>query len=117
MSRLNTLEARLTRLGPEQLARPRGKVLRVVGLVIEATGPAVPVGELCRIGVPGSPDGALAEVVGFREGRLLLMPLGDVLGLAPGAPVLPLGQGLRIPVGAELFAVPAGFKKTKGGWE
>lgn len=103
MSRLTAMEAHLGRLTADRLVRPRGKVIRVVGLVIEATGPAVPVGELCRIGVPSAPDGALAEVVGFREGRLLLMPLADLLGVAPGAPVLPLGHGLRIPVGAELL--------------
>ena len=45
----------------------------------------------------------LAEVVGFREGRLLLTPLGDTDGVAPGAPVLALGRPLEIPVGAALL--------------
>lgn len=103
MTVLAAMEARLGALAPERLLHPQGKVIRVVGLVIEATGPPVPVGELCRIGIPGSLDGTLAEVVGFHEGRLLLMPLADLLGVAPGTPVLPLGHGLRIPVGTELL--------------
>ncbi|MBI4610307.1 MAG: FliI/YscN family ATPase [Candidatus Rokubacteria bacterium] len=103
MKGLAAMEARLDLLTPDRLVRPRGKVIRVVGLVIEATGPPVPVGDLCRIGVAGSPEGALAEVVGFREGRLLLMPLAELLGVAPGSEVLPLGHGLRIPVGVELL--------------
>ncbi|MFQ5829759.1 MAG: hypothetical protein ACE5JD_11480, partial [Candidatus Methylomirabilia bacterium] len=103
MTTLATMEARLDRLTADRLLQARGKVVRVVGLVIEATGPAVPIGELCRVGVRGSPDGALAEVVGFRDGRLLLMPLADLLGVAPGATVVPLGQGLRTPVGPQLL--------------
>ena len=89
--------ARLTR---EALLVPHGKVLKVVGLVIEATSRAAALGDLCRIG-PGS--GLLAEVVGFRDGRLLLTPLGDTDGVAPGAPVVSLDRPLEVPVGAALL--------------
>src|SRR5262245_14419578 len=59
--------------------RTGGRVTDVVGLVIEATGPAAPVGALCAV---ATADGAAiaAEVVGFREGRALLMPLGPLAG-------------------------------------
>src|SRR5499425_3639717 len=89
--------ARLTR---ESLLVPHGKVLKVVGLVIEATSRAAALGDLCRI---GRRPGLLAEVVGFRDGRLLLTPLGETDGVAPGAPVRSLGRPLEVPVGAVLL--------------
>jgi len=89
--------ARLTR---DALLVPHGKVLKVVGLVIEATSRAAALGDLCRI---GRPPGLLAEVVGFRDGRLLLTPLGDTDGIAPGAPVVSLDRPLEIPVGGALL--------------
>lgn len=67
--------------------RIRGRVTDVIGLVVEATGPGAPVGSLCHIGDPGE-AGIPAEVVGFRGGRVLLMPLGDLNGVAPGRAVV-----------------------------
>jgi flagellum-specific ATP synthase len=89
------------RLTREALLVPRGKVIKVVGLVIEATARDAALGELCEIRTAGG--ALLAEVVGFREGRLLLTPLGDTDGVAPGAPVLALGRPLEIPVGGALL--------------
>ena len=67
--------------------RPGGRVTDVVGLVIEATGPAAPVGALCDV---TTDDGTTipAEVVGFREGRALLMPLGERAGVGPASRVV-----------------------------
>jgi flagellum-specific ATP synthase len=63
--------------------RPGGRVTDVVGLVVAASGPAVPVGALVELATThGAP--MPAEVVGFRGGRTLLMPLGDVAGVGPG---------------------------------
>ncbi len=61
------------------LTRVNGKVEQIVGLVIESTGPSASVGEACWI-TPATGDGTpiLAEVVGFRQNRVLLMPLGDM---------------------------------------
>ena len=80
-----------------------GRVERVVGLVIESSGPPVPVGELCRLRSPG--DGGLgeAEVVGFREGRILLMPIGSMRGLTPGSRIVSLGGAARVKVGPGLL--------------
>ena len=75
--------ARLDTLDP---LRVRGRVTDVIGLVVEGTGPGAPVGSLCRIGDDQEP-GLLAEVVGFRASRVLLMPLGDLAGVAPGRPI------------------------------
>jgi len=63
-----------------------GQVKRVVGMVIEAQGPNVSVGGLCEIEVPGGKN-LLAEVVGFRDERVLLIPFGDPRGVEPGSKV------------------------------
>src|SRR2546422_8057782 len=64
-----------------------GTVTGVAGLIIESDGPNVGLGELCLI--PSSRDefSVRAEVVGFREHRVLLMPLGDTTGLHVGCEV------------------------------
>ncbi|MBM3318718.1 MAG: FliI/YscN family ATPase [Candidatus Eisenbacteria bacterium] len=68
-----------------------GRVLRVAGGVVEATGPRVPVGELC---VVETAAGLPAEVIGFRADAMLLMPLGASRGIRPGA----LVSGRRRPL-------------------
>ncbi|MFC1517665.1 flagellar protein export ATPase FliI [Candidatus Margulisiibacteriota bacterium] len=81
-----------------------GKVVQVVGLVIEAQVPGVSVGELCTIFCEGdNPHPVEAEVVGFREGRVLLMPLGSTSGISPGSRILATGHILRVPVGPQLL--------------
>lgn len=73
-----------------------GLVRRVVGLVVEAEGPNVSVGGLCEIVLP-SDKSILAEVVGFREERVLLIPLGDPRGIEPGSKVfLKMDPGVRV---------------------
>ncbi|HWQ91195.1 MAG TPA: flagellum-specific ATP synthase FliI, partial [Clostridia bacterium] len=54
----------------------RGRVVQMIGLVIESEGPVAAVGEVCRIQLAGQEHWTLAEVVGFRNHHLLLMPLG-----------------------------------------
>ncbi|MBI3636618.1 MAG: FliI/YscN family ATPase [Candidatus Rokubacteria bacterium] len=94
----------IERLTGEALLAPRGKVVKVLGLVIEATGPVAAVGDLARIGVArGDARHVLAEIVGFRDGRLLLMPLGEMDGVAPGAEIEPLGRPLTVPTGRGLL--------------
>ena len=66
-----------------------GRLTRISGLVMEASGLKLPLGSSCRIQVPG--DGMIeAEVVGFAGERLYMMPTEDVYGLAPGSHVTPL---------------------------
>lgn len=62
-----------------------GKVVRIIGLIIEGDGPAVSVGSLCRIFPGKNRPPVEAQVVGFRDSRTLLMPLGDVFGIHPGS--------------------------------
>ncbi|HIE04841.1 MAG TPA: FliI/YscN family ATPase [Candidatus Latescibacteria bacterium] len=80
-----------------------GKVERIVGLVIESSGPPAPVGELCRLRDPEEGTVGEAEVVGFRDGKALLMPLGEPYGLRPGCEVISTGGSLRVPVGDDLL--------------
>ena len=80
--------------------RMGGRVTQVVGLVIEASGPAVSIGECCRIeGVPP----VFAEVVGFRDGRVLMMPLGNMDGIAPGSRVIATDAAFTVRVGDGLL--------------
>lgn len=72
----------------------RGRLTRVAGLVMEATGLDLPVGSACAILPEGENaarrGGGEAEVVGFSGEKLFLMPTADIHGLRPGAAVLPL---------------------------
>ncbi|MBM3991441.1 MAG: FliI/YscN family ATPase [Planctomycetes bacterium] len=84
----------------------RGRVDNVSGVMIEATGVPAAVGELCRIrrGPVGSSNAFVdAEVVGFRGASTLLMPHGDILGIAPNQPVIALKRAFCVPVGRELL--------------
>lgn len=68
--------------------RATGRLTRVAGLVMEASGLKLPTGESCTVSMPGG-QRVQAEVVGFHGDRLYLMPATDVYGLAPGALVTP----------------------------
>ena len=80
-----------------------GRVTRLVGLVVEAVGMDVGVGELCRISSLTDDYSVLAEVVGFHERGVLLMPLGELAGLHPGSSVQPLGRSFGVDVGPRML--------------
>ena len=80
-----------------------GRVTRLVGLVVEAVGLDVGVGELCRISSLTDDYSVLAEVVGFHERGVLLMPLGELAGLHPGSSVQPLGRSFGVDVGPRML--------------
>lgn len=81
----------------------RGRVVQLIGLVIESEGPLCAVGEVCRIESARHDGSTLAEVVGFRNHHVLLMPLGEVHGIHPGSEVIALGAPLKVPVGNALM--------------
>src|SRR5271166_172062 len=85
------------------LARRHGFVTNLIGLIIEATGLQAEVGEVCLVGTDRNRDAVAAEVVGFRDGRTLLMPLGELHGIGPGTRVLATGAPFRVSVGAGLL--------------
>jgi flagellum-specific ATP synthase len=74
-----------------------GKLTRVAGLVLEASGLRLAVGSCCEVLLPNG-NSVEAEVVGFSEDRLFLMPINDVYGLTPGALVKPLEAAPERPV-------------------
>lgn len=79
-----------------------GKVMKVVGLTVESNGPAVNIGNICRIYPSVGNDFVEAEVVGFRDQRVLLMPFGDMTGIGFGSRVVSTGQSLRVAVSDKL---------------
>ena len=82
--------------------RVSGRIVRVVGLTIEAVGLNCQIGEICKVKTNGS-SFLLCEVVGFRENHILLMPLGDMQGIQLGNPIYPIGKSLKVPVGTALL--------------
>src|SRR5262245_13143826 len=79
-----------------------GRVVQLIGLVIESEGPLAAMGEVCRIKSSRHDGETLAEVVGFRNHHLLLMPLGELHGIHPGSEVIATGTSLRVAVGNAL---------------
>ncbi|MFC1618659.1 FliI/YscN family ATPase [Candidatus Neomarinimicrobiota bacterium] len=96
------LDRRLDQLDILEPYRIDGRVTQVVGLVIEATCPDGSVGDLCAIDVEGGKP-ITAEVMGFREGKMLLMPLDATVGVAVGSKVTLSPEPLTIPVGPQLL--------------
>jgi flagellum-specific ATP synthase len=78
-------------------------VNQVIGLVIEGLGPVAAIGDICRIQLKGKGESIPAEVVGFRDHKILLMPLGDSRGIQPGDPILPMGVPAQAQVGRGLL--------------
>lgn len=97
------LESLLERVANTPRFDRYGRVTRVVGLVIEATGVDVAVGELCRVTSMTDDRSILAEVVGFHEHSVILMPLGELDGLHAGSFVQPLGRSFGVDVGSTLL--------------
>ncbi len=84
-------------------AKVRGRVRRVIGLVVEASAMPLPVGSLCCIQARLSGAAVEAEVIGFREDAALLMPLGDMQGVGPGDLVECLSTHQTVAVGPHLL--------------
>jgi flagellum-specific ATP synthase len=81
-----------------------GKVVKIVGLTIESVGPSAKLGDLCQIMIDREKNlTAMAEVVGFRDKRLLLMPFENVEGIGVGCIVENTGHPLSIEVGEGLL--------------
>jgi flagellum-specific ATP synthase len=109
----------LTTLQNRSLSRFQGRVAQVIGLSIEVEGLRLGVGDVCTIlpelagrrAMHGSEEelaerragGISAEVVGFRENRLIVMPFSDTHGVRPGSAVFPRGRAFNVPVGMSLL--------------
>lgn len=80
-----------------------GRVVKMVGLTIEASGPAANLNDVCYITCEGQSEKKLAEVIGFRENRILLMPYDDMTGVGIGSLVENSGTAFKVPVGEGLL--------------
>ena len=80
-----------------------GKVTNIVGLVIEAQGPVSRLGTICDIYTKGDSHKISAEVLGFKDNKVLMMPLAEIRGIGPGCPIVARQQRAVIPVGSGLL--------------
>jgi FliI/YscN family ATPase len=97
---LSNLRNNLLNIHPTGLV---GQVVKVVGLTVESQGPPAALGEACWIHSSNGRKSKLAEVVGFRDGRLLLMPWEGLEGIAVGDGVQSTGSPPQIPVGPHIL--------------
>ncbi len=91
------------RLESVETSRAKGKVSQVVGLLIEGSGPGLPVGGICAIEPLHGGAEVSVEVVGFREGRVLFMPLGEARGISPGSPIRAISEQAEVGVSASML--------------
>ncbi len=90
-------------LKEKSYVKEMGKVAKVVGLTVESIGPSASLNDLCRITSKDGAQTVMAEVVGFRDNRILLMPFDSVDGIGLGATVENTKKPLQVPVGPELL--------------
>ena len=94
-----------------------GVVKQVVGLCIEANGPSVSIGDLCYINTNGD-EYLKAEVVGFTDNRVFLMPLGNMRGIKPSARILSYRKPFNVGVSDKLLGrIVNGLGETIDGGE
>ncbi len=92
-------KAKYQRLAGESFYEKLGKVSKIVGLTIESIGPDAKLNDLCKIYSADKSQVLFAEVVGFRDSRVLLMPFEDVGGIGPGCVVENTEKPLGVKVG------------------
>lgn len=80
----------------------RGRVTDVAGMLLESEGPAAAIGDFCEVRMPGNRR-IRAQVIGFRNGKVLSMPLEDNEGLSHGASIFARPEAGKVAVGAELL--------------
>lgn len=89
------------RVKASKLTRVRGRVTELTGLMIKAAVPGVRVGEMVEIVSPGRT--LKAEVVGFKDKEVMLMPMGSAEGVGPDSEVIPSGRPFEIHCGEALL--------------
>ena len=92
----------LTELRTTDTYKYLGKIEKIVGMTIEASGPLCSIGDVCRIYTKDMKSHIPAEVVGFNEHKVLLMPYTDLEGIGPGSIVDNTGDKLNVRVGDKL---------------
>ena len=100
---MSRLEQYLPIIEKMDAIRTEGRVIQVIGTVIEGTLPDCSIGQLCEIHASGLDEPLMAEVVGFQRDRVMIMPLGEMRGLKPGCMIRSLRHAPTIGVGPELL--------------
>lgn len=85
------------------LVNKRGRVVKVTGTIIKATGIKVKIGDICILQNPGEKARLQTEVVGFDDRNFLLTPLGRMIGISSSTEVIGTGDQYRVPVGDQLL--------------
>ncbi|NTV14041.1 MAG: FliI/YscN family ATPase [Desulfobulbaceae bacterium] len=93
----------LRQIRQTQTLKVRGKVTKIVGLVVEGYCPEASVGTMCELTPLGGEPPVPAEVVGFRDSRALLMPMGELRGLGPGSLIRVCSSDASMGVGEGLL--------------
>ncbi len=99
---MKVLDLEPVNLSQIDLLSPRGRVVQVIGMVMEGAATISAIGEICEVRSVEQGTRLLAEVVGFRGDKVLLMPLGDLAGVGPRSSITPyssqatgwVGEGL-----------------------
>lgn len=99
---MDSTYSKYLRLGEKTYFKRLGKVVKIVGLTIESVGPDAKLNDLCKI-IIDNHTVIMAEVVGFRDKRLLLMPYDSAEGIGVGCVVENTGHPLMVSVGNELL--------------
>ena len=81
----------------------KGRITKVIGLVYESIGPHSRIGEKCIIRNREGKSEGIAEVVGFRDNKVLLMPLSELKGIAPGSEVFTTGEPFNIEISEDII--------------
>lgn len=97
------IEKYLNRINNVDLIKLNGKVTDVIGLVIVSVGPNVSLGEVCTIVNKSGQEVCKCEVVGFRDGKVLSIALGEVHEISPKCEIIAGGKMFTVGVGKELL--------------
>jgi flagellum-specific ATP synthase len=96
------LEAYIKRIDSSEPLRVFGKIIEITGIIVKATGLKVSIGDACKI-FTRSGESIDAEVVGFKDGVVLLMPYGDFTKITSGSRVYPIGTKVSVNVSDNLI--------------
>lgn len=80
-----------------------GRIIQMVGQIIEAYNPGTSVGGLCHIFNPDTGEQVMGEVIGFKGDKVLLMPLGQMNAISPRCRIIPQDRPPSVPVGDALL--------------
>ncbi|MFA6542231.1 MAG: FliI/YscN family ATPase, partial [Bacteroidota bacterium] len=100
---LSTVEWYRKKIRSTELVKVNGRITKVIGLIIESNGPHAAIGEICSVKSDDGSELCLAEVVGFRDNKVLSMVLGDASHISPGCEIVSSGRTLTARVGDSLI--------------